>query len=521
MGTRNEHAPVTQSDGNAHKPCLSEFQDYLEELEYSKLRSRVFRGTARHFLVWLGLEGMDVKAVDATTLHHFRDHCCACPPPKKRGGYYRREPGRSPQFIRGAVRFVQFLEYSGRTAHPNELESGLGLLANFLRQQTQTGYAQSSTKSSDIAVRHFLTWLHHSRIPMVEATEDTVRRFSEHDCLCPGRFKGFGTTPYAGSQIVSVRQFREYLAEQGIAPIAQPTPKKIVPEELISFRFWLQQHRGIGESAVSEYMRTVAELRAELGKHPERYDATQIRDVLLRCFAGASRPRARRLTTGMRMYLRFLSSSGLCRPGLEGAIPSCPKWHLSELPRYIPLADIEKVIESCDSSSVVGIRNKAILLLLARLALRAGDVTHLRLRDIDWKNAKLHVCGKTKRTVALPLPQDVGDALLEYLSRVRPKVPDEDRVFLTVTAPHRRFASPTAISMLVTRALRRSGIRYSLGGAHLIRHSVATGLLRSGATLEVVGALLRHQSWNTTSVYAKVDVPMLQQVAQPWIGDAQ
>ena len=343
MRTTNEHTPVTQRDGDAHEPCLSEFQDYLEELGYSKLRSRYFRGTARHFLVWLRSEGLDVKAVDATTLHRFRDHHCACPPPKKRGGYYRREPGRSPQFIKGVVRFVQFLEYSGRTAHPNEIGSGLGLLTNFLQQQTQRGYARRSTEKSDIAVRHFLTWLHQSRIPMVEATEGTLRRFSEHDCLCPGRFKKIATTPFAGSQIVSVRQFREYLAERGLAPTAQPTAKKIVPEELRFFRTWLQQHRGIGGSTVSEYMRTVSELRAELGNHPERYDPTQIRDVLLRLFASASRPRARRLTTGMRMYLRFLSSNGLCRPGLEGAVPGCPKWHLSELPRYIPLTDIEKV----------------------------------------------------------------------------------------------------------------------------------------------------------------------------------
>ena len=521
MRSRDGHARVLAGEFNAHPRLLSEFEAYLERKGFSQRSVRVFRGAARHFLVWLELENIDLAAVNATTLRRFRDHYCACPPPKMSGGHYKSGPSRSRQFIHGPIRFVQFLECSGRTTHPNELEFGLELLDQFLRQRQSQGFSSRSIEDGETAIRHFLTWLHQSRIPMAETTEATLRWFTEHDCLCPGQFKGIGATPRAGSQIGAVRQFREYLANQGLAPTVPTTTKKRFPDELKSFRSWLQQHRGIGESSISEHLRLAGELRQELGELPEHYDAATVRDVLLHFFTGASKSRARRLTIAMRMYLRFLSSNGLCRPGLEGAVPSCPKWRLSELPRYIPTADIERIIESCDPCSAVGIRDKAILLLLARLALRGGDVICLRLRDIDWKNAKLRVCGKGNRTVELPLPQDVGDAMLEYLTRARPKVPNEESVFLTDKAPHRRFASSAAISKLVTRALGRAGVQHSVGGAHLIRHSVATGLLRSGASLEVVGTLLRHRSWNTTSLYAKVDVPMLQQVAQPWIGNVQ
>jgi integrase len=182
----------------------------------------------------------------------------------------------------------------------------------------------------------------------------------------------------------------------------------------------------------------------------------------------------------------------------------------------LPLDDIERVIDSCDLTTRIGIRDRAILLLLARLALRGNDVVNLRLSDIDWRHAQLQVCGKSKRAVRLPLPQEVGDALLDYIEHARPRV-DEDKVFLRALPPYR---PPGKISHVVSLALQRAGVDSPSGrGAHLIRHSAATGLVRSGASLESIGALLRHRSPNSTAIYAKVNVPMLQEVAQPWIGE--
>ena len=280
-----------------------------------------------------------------------------------------------------------------------------------------------------------------------------------------------------------------------------------MPDEgLEAFRSWLRQHRGISEGSIRRHARNVSGLLPDLGTDPARYDATLVRDVLLRRLGAVSRAGVKRMTTSLRMYLRFLVANGHCPPGLAGAIPTVPEWRLAALPRYIPLEDIERAIASCDTATRKGLRDRTILLLLARLALRAGDVVNLRLTDIDWDNAQLRACGKSKRETALPLPQDAGDALLNYIRTARPRV-DEERVFLRIQAPYRPLSDSSNISAVVRRALDRAGVvTTGSRGAHLIRHySVATGLLRSGATLEVVGALLRHRSPESTAIYAKVD----------------
>ncbi len=169
-------------------------------------------------------------------------------------------------------------------------------------------------------------------------------------------------------------------------------------------------------------------------------------------------------------------------------------------------------------TSLAGLRDRAILLLLARLALRAGDIVALRLSDIDWSNALVRVCGKSKQQSCLPLPQDVGDAILDYIEQTRPRV-CEDHVFLTAGAPYRPFACGRSVTTIVKRALKRAGLgQVRPQGAYLFRHSAATNLLRAGQSLEAIGTLLRHQSMDTTMIYAKTDTIMLLEIAQPWIG---
>jgi site-specific recombinase XerD len=201
---------------------------------------------------------------------------------------------------------------------------------------------------------------------------------------------------------------------------------------------------------------------------------------------------------------------------LDGAIPVLAHWRLSSLPRYLPADEVERVIASCDLTLAVGKRDRAILLLLARLGLRAGDIVQLRLRDIEWKQAWIHVSGKGRSETRLPLTQKVGDALVTYLTSGRPPT-DTDTVFVRSRAPFRAFASHCAVSAIVDRALARAGVtRPSRGAAHLLRHSVATSMLRHGASLQDVAALLRHRSVTTTEIYAKVDVTALRRIAQPW-----
>ena len=264
----------------------------------------------------------------------------------------------------------------------------------------------------------------------------------------------------------------------------------------------------------------VKRLLVALGEDPQTYSATTIRAAVRAEALQCSPSHVATMTSALRGYLRFLAASGLCRPGLDQAVPPVLQWRLSALPRYLSTADVERLIATCDGSDPLDLRDRAALLLLARLGLRAGDVCDLRLGDFDWVAGSVRVCGKSRRSVRLPLPQDVGDAVLAYVENGRP-VATEDRLFLRSKAPHRPFTTSSSISCIVARALRRAGVEDPPSkGASLLRHSAATTMLRAGATLEVVGAVLRHRSLDMTAHYAKVDVRMLETIAQPWPGEA-
>ena len=208
--------------------------------------------------------------------------------------------------------------------------------------------------------------------------------------------------------------------------------------------------------------------------------------------------------SALRSYLRFLAAQGLCRPGLVAAVPTIPRRTASQLPRYVEQEDIEALIAICDTATSIGLRDRAVLLLLARLALRPGEVAALRLDDIDWQQALVAVSGKSRRSAALPLPQETGDTLKDYILRARPRTACPT-VFPRFRAPH-GCLSASAVSAIVRRAMKQAGIDgEGLPAAYVFRHSRATHLLRGGAAPEAVGALLRHQSLKTTALYARVD----------------
>jgi integrase/recombinase XerD len=278
----------------------------------------------------------------------------------------------------------------------------------------------------------------------------------------------------------------------------------------------LREHRGISERTVDRHGRMVMRLLPGLGDDPATYDAGLVRRVILVEAQKSSRPYVKTMTTALRGYLRFLAARGICRQWLDRAVPTVPQWRLSALPRYLPAPDVERVIASCDQTKGHGIRDKAILLLLARLGLRAGDILDMRLDDVAWGEGTLRVRGKGRREIRLPLPQDAGGALLDYLAQARPAAACAE-VFLRSSAPYRPFTASSAISDVVRLALSRAGITDAPSrGANLLRHSAATTMLRAGASLDTIGAVLRHRSADMTAHYAKVDVAMLRQIAQPW-----
>ncbi len=221
------------------------------------------------------------------------------------------------------------------------------------------------------------------------------------------------------------------------------------------------------------------------------------------------------MATALRSFFRFLFQHGQTESDLSGAIPTVPQWRLAEVPKYLKPEEVERVVRGCQRDTPVAHRDHAIILLLARLGLRASEVIALELDDIDWRAGVLKVRGKGSSHDCLPLPADVGEAMAKYLRYHRPPCTTR-RLFIRTKAPHQGFANPSSISTIVGRALKRAGLQPGFTGAHVLRHSLATGMLRSGASLDEIGEVLRHRAASTTEIYAKVDVRSLRSLALPW-----
>lgn len=390
-------------------------------------------------------------------------------------------------------------------------------LEGFAAELISLGYSELSTRNYVGSAVHFGQWIDSRHKKIDQIGEKCLSQFARHKCRC-----AFGSRPGrrpSRRYVARARRFVDYLSRQGVVtPLTSPAPK-VLPAPLVGFRSWMTQHRGITGGTVDRYERLIEQLLPALGSDPARYDAAHVRQVLLREVKALSRSYAKTYVTALRAFLRFLAVQGQCRPHLDQAVPVLPEWNLSALPRYLEKEDIDRVIASCDRSHPQGMRDRAILLLLARLGLRAGDVRTMQLGDFDWEEGTLRVLGKGRREIRLPLPQDAGEAVIDYIIHARPHT-NTDRVFLCLNAPIRPLATSSTISDVVRLALKRAGIiNPPSKGAHLLRHSAATGMLRSGASLEVIGSVLRHKSPDSTAYYAKVDTRLLGQIAQPWPED--
>jgi site-specific recombinase XerD len=230
--------------------------------------------------------------------------------------------------------------------------------------------------------------------------------------------------------------------------------------------------------------------------------------------------RAKLLVTALRSFLRYLLHQGLIMVELAGCVPAVARWSLSEIPKSLPAGTVQRVLAQQDRTTAVGRRNFAILMLLARLGLRAGEVVALNLEDLDWEEGLIRIRRKGARWTQLPLQTDVGEAVATYLRSDRPRCSSR-RVFLRHSAPIRGFAHTITVSSIVRRTLIRAGVDSVRTGAHLLRHTLAVDLLRNGASLDEIGDVLSHRSPNTTALYAKVDVAALSTIALPRPGGAQ
>lgn len=314
--------------------------------------------------------------------------------------------------------------------------------------------------------------------------------------------------------ITAASLFIRFLRLQGELPqpVAAPSATEQWPI-LGEFRSWMRTHRGLTETTLDVYQGIVIGLLDALGDDSRAYSAEALRAFVLDRARPHGIERAKSITVAVRAFLRFLGATGRCPAGMEHAIPGFASWRLSSVPRFLATEDVDRVINSC-AGHVFELRDRAVLLLLARLALRASEVAQLKFSDIDWCNGGISVCGKGRRQESLPLPQEVGDAILLYVNKGRPLL-QAPEVFTTVLAPVRPLTR-AAVTHIVRAALLRAGIKAPINGAHVLRHSAATTMLRQGASLAGVGAVLRHHSPMTTAHYAKVDFGLLSEIAQPW-----
>jgi site-specific recombinase XerD len=384
------------------------------------------------------------------------------------------------------------------------------LLEGFAEELRQTGYIEKAARARIRAAEHLLQWTEREGIPITDVTEELLKPFRQHleRCQCPG----FG--PVRLDLFRGDRLFLDHLRSTGLLTTSSEPHQD--PPLLVAFRQWMRQERGTGDSTLYQYSLRIQALLAHLGDDPRRFDAQNLRQFVLETHRHEGWGVAKKCTTALRMFLRFLVAEGQCATGLDEAIPVLARWRCSSLPRYLLPEDVERVIALCNPSTPAGRRNRAILLLLARMGLRAGDIVKLRFGDIDWREASVRVSGKGRRETQLPLTQEVGDALVAYLKAGSLRN-DTEMLFLCARAPYRVLRSHTTVSSIVARAMRRAGISCPVrGAAHMFRHAAATAMLRHGVSLQEIAKVLRHRSVETTQIYAKVDVTALQRITQPW-----
>jgi len=380
----------------------------------------------------------------------------------------------------------------------------------------EQGYAHHSIRQQIVVIADFSRWLKRKQIDAQALNSEVVDRFLR---LRRRQQRVRRGDPKALQRLLAM------LRQTGVVkpdkpPVADNARSRITSE----FRRYLLQECGRSPATLLNYVPVIEEFLSERfhDRTPNlaMLRAADVTGFVMRHARHLSPVRAKLMATALRSFFRYLRHRGAIATDLAGCVPTVPNWSLSTLPRFLPAATVERILERCDRKTPVGRRNHAILLLLARLGVRAGEVVGLSLDDIDWSTAQITIRGKGGKSAQLPLAADVGAALAAYLRHDRPQSATRS-VFLRHRAPLVGFGNSSTISSLVRRALKHAGVESVHTGAHVLRHSLATSLLQQGGSLDEIGELLRHQSPNTTTIYAKVDVTALHTLALPWPGGGQ
>ena len=373
------------------------------------------------------------------------------------------------------------------------------------------GYSPLSAKNLLRVMAHLSRWMDADGLSPQDLTQDRLQAFLDHRIDCGYRF--WRTLRGIESILLPLR-------DHGMVPPPEPPPEEntLLAQLLREYETYLLEDRGLAPSTTLLSLRAAGRFFGDVGVcDPEavrRLSAADISGFVLRHANSMSIGSAKLLVTRLRSLLRFLHVRGLCGQ-LAAAAPAVAGHRHARLPRHIPWEEVQQLLDSCDLGTAVGQRDHAILLILSQLGLRAGEVAALELDDIHWYGGRILVRGsKGGRQDWLPLPQDVGDAMVRYLQEARPPTTSR-RLFLKCKAPFLDL-SCEGVKAVVRRASRRAHL--PLRSAHQLRHTAATRMLRAGVSLQGVAEVLRHQSLNTTAIYAKVDHLALRPLARPWPG---
>jgi site-specific recombinase XerD len=390
------------------------------------------------------------------------------------------------------------------------------LIERYAARLVDDGLAQGVTLRSLRLIGDFMKWMARSRFRVADIDEPMVERFLQ--------IRARKRSSYSGDR-PALKRFLSVLRDASM--IAPAQPPRITPEDQIfaDFGDYLQRERGLAPRSIARHLPVIRRLLCEvclagakdLGKisHADvvRYVERHARD--------GSPSSGWVMCWSLRAFFRYLHHKGLNRLPLAGCVPSIRRWKLANLPTYLSAEQVQKALDSCDRATAIGRRNYAILMMLAKLGLRAHEIATLTLDDIDWRSGDMCVRVKGRERTRMPIPPDVGAAVVAYLRHARPKSSCR-RLFLRTPAPHVGFSFPSAITKIAKSALADAGVKgFAHQGAHIFRHSLATELLRSGATLSEIGQLLGHQGHDTTRIYAKVDIDTLRTLSQPWPGGGQ
>jgi integrase/recombinase XerD len=380
--------------------------------------------------------------------------------------------------------------------------------AGFVVELVGRGYRPRSVRDQLELMAHLSRWLAEQGLEPAGLTSDAAERF-----LAVRR-----------GSVVSLRSWRAlgplvvYLRGLGAIPDHAVSADTPVARLLADYRDYLLRERGLTAGSAAHWERVarlfLAERSEPLNDALWRLTTGEVTGfVVARCASGrCSGSTAKILTGGLRSLLRYLHVAGFTAIPLAQAVPRAAGWRLSSLPRALETEQVARLLESCDPTTVIGRRDLAILSLLARLGLRCCEVSGLCLDDIDWRAGEVTIRGKGSATERLPLPHDVGEALVDYLRDGRPSAGFRE-VFVTAKAPWRAL-SPTGVTHVVGCACKRVGMEPV--GAHRLRHTLASDLLRAGTPLAQIAPILRHASVTTTAIYAKVDRDALRSLARPW-----